>query len=99
MTALVWIISVITNFLNPIGMIATCLLLAEGEVDMFILPLIMGGVGVIYGFATFEYGIAPRMFWVKSKVSLFDMRVGAALGYGLQFLNSTVAIIVLTEFL
>lgn len=99
MIVLVWIISLITNILNPIGLIAACFLLAEGDMDMFLLPLIMGGVGLIYGFLTWGYGIAPRMFWVKSSLSLFDLRVGAALGYGLQFLTSTVAIMMLFEWL
>lgn len=94
MIAIVWLISIITNILNPIGLVATGLLFGSGEVDLsfFIFPLIMGVVGLIYGFATFEFGIAPRMFWVKSRVSLFDMRVGAALGYFLSFFNSVVAI-------
>lgn len=99
MIALVWIISKITNLLNPIGLIATCLLVADGEIDMFIVPLIMGIVGMIYGFLSFEYDIAPRMFWVKSRLGIADMRVGATLGYGMSFFNSTVAIIALVDFI
>lgn len=97
MVAIVWLISVITNILNPIGMISACFLMAEEGFDLFIVPAIIGIIGIVYGFATFNFNVSPRMFWIKSSVALFDMRVGAALGYGLTFFNSTVAIMVLFE--
>lgn len=99
MVALVWIISVLTNILNPIGLFAFFMYLSEGDTDLFILPLIMGGIGLVYGFATFGFNVAPRMFWVKSKVGIFDMRVGAAFGYGLAFFNSVLAIMLLSDWL
>lgn len=44
---LMWAISIVTNILNPIGMISFCFLLGEGDLD-FTLPLIIGGIGFVY---------------------------------------------------
>lgn len=94
MTALVWLVSFITNLLNPIGLIIACLLFCSGVVDLsfFIFPLIMGIVGFIFGFATFSYDAAPRLFWIKSRVGIFDLTIGRAFGYLISFFSSTVAI-------
>lgn len=50
---LMWAISIVTNILNPIGMISFCFLLGEGDLD-FTLPLIIGGIGFVYGLLTWD---------------------------------------------
>lgn len=98
MVAIVWLISTITNILNPIGLILFCIwLVPELGFSAAILPLIVGVVGLVFGFVTFSYEVAPRMFWVKGKVGIFDMRMGAAFGYFISFFNSTVALMCLFE--
>lgn len=97
MIVLVWIITTITNLLTPIGLISTCFLAAEGDGDMFILPAILAAVGLVYGIFSWNYEVAPRMFWVKSKLELFENRVGCAIGSALTFFCSTVAIEVIVS--
>jgi len=92
MIVIVWIITKLTNLLAPIGLIATCFLAAEGEGELFIVPAILAAVGLVYGMFSWRYEVAPRMFWVKSKLELFDNRVGCAIGSALTFFCSTVAI-------
>ncbi len=94
---LMWAISIVTNILNPIGMISFCFLLGEGGLD-FTLPLIIGGIGFVYGLLTWGFTVPPRLlFWTGSLFGLFEMRLGSAIGNGITFFNSTIAIIVLSD--
>lgn len=97
MVALLWIISVLTNILNPIGLISACFMLSEGDTEIFSFPIVMGVIGIVFGFLAWGYTVAPRMFWVSSRLGLFENRIGCALGYGLSFFNSTVAVMVLMD--
>ena len=91
------VISIATNILNPIGMISFCFLLGEGGFD-FTLPLIIGGIGFVYGLLTWGFTVPPRLlFWTGSLLGLFEMRLGSAIGSGITFFNSTIAIIVLSD--
>lgn len=90
-------ISIVTNILNPIGMISFCFLLGEGGLD-FTLPLIIGGIGFVYGLLTWGFTVPPRLlFWTGSLFGLFEMRLGSAIGSGITFFNSTIAITALSD--
>ena len=94
---LMWAISIVTNILNPIGMISFCFLLGEGDLD-FTFPLISGGIGFVYGLLTWGFTVPPRLLlWTGSLFGLFEMRLGSAIGSGITFFNSTIAIIVLSD--
>lgn len=95
MTALVWLIGLITNILNPIGMVLAIFALSLGDWDIYLVPLIFGVDGLIYGFWAWNYEVAPRMFWIKSRTELFDSRVGCAIGYFISFFNSAMVVMVL----
>ena len=57
-----------------------------------------GGIGFVYGLLTWGFTVPPRLlFWTGSLFGLFEMRLGAAIGNGITFFNSTIAIIVLSE--
>lgn len=93
MAVFCWIISKLTNLLCPIGIIiALCLFLDAGEFSMWIAPICAAVLGLIFGFVSWQYDVAPRMFWVKSRFELFDSRVGAALGSAVTFFFSGVSI-------
>ena len=50
---------------------------------------ILGGIcaiiGIIIGFTGWVEEVPPRMFWVSSRVELFDSKIGYALTLGIQF--------------
>lgn len=58
---------------------------------------ILGGIcaviGIIIGFTGWAEDVAPRMFWVKSRVDLFDSKIGYALTLGIQFFFLPAAIV------
>lgn len=58
-------------------------------VDMGSFPFIVGGVfaigGIVLGFTGWAEDVAPRMFWIKSRVELLDNQIGYALTLGFQF--------------
>ena len=41
--------------------------------------------GFILGFTNWAIDVPPRFFWTKSRVELFDNRVGNAFGYAVIF--------------
>lgn len=61
---------------------------------------IIGGicafVGLILGFTGWAEDVAPRMFWVKSRVDLLDNRIGYSLTMAIQmfFLPAAVGLII-----
>ena len=91
------IITIVTNILNPIGMIAALFLFGEGELN-FVLPLIFGIIGCVYGFLTWGYTVPPRvLFWTESPLGLTNMRLGSTISSGITFFNSTVAVMLFIE--
>lgn len=91
---LMLIITKITNILNPIGMIIALL---AGDLD-FVIPLVCGIIGCVYGFLTWGYTVPPRvLFWTESPLGLTNMRLGSTIGSGITFFNSAVAIMALLE--
>ena len=94
---LMLIITKITNILNPIGMIIALLLFGAGDLD-FVIPLVCGIIGCVYGFLTWGYTVPPRvLFWTESPLGLTNMRLGSTITSGITFFNSAVAIMALLE--
>lgn len=63
--------------------------------------LIIGGIlaifGIILGFTGWAEDVAPRMFWVKSKVELLDNKFGYALSLGLMHFLLPAAIVLIAS--
>ena len=59
---------------------------------------ILGGIcaviGIILGFTGWAEDVAPRMFWVKSRLELMDSKVGYALTLGIQMFFLPAAIVI-----
>ena len=51
----------------------------------FIVGAILAAIGLIVGWSAWGREVPPRWFWVKSKLELFDNRVGNAFSYAIQF--------------
>ena len=89
MTVFLWILQKIAPITNIVGILV---LLSElGYGDPVIEPyvyIIAGGLalaGFILGFTNWALDVPPRFFWTKSRVELFDNRVGNAFGYAVIF--------------
>ena len=82
-TALLWVFQKISPILTIFG----ALVLFGGGFEGY--EFIVGGVlavlGLIVGWSAWGQEVPPRWFWVKSKLELFDNRIGSAFGYAVQF--------------
>ena len=52
---------------------------------MYVLADGLALAGFVLGFTNWALDVPPRFFWTKSRVELFDNRVGNALGYAVIF--------------
>ncbi|MBQ9546614.1 MAG: hypothetical protein IJU90_04950 [Bacteroidales bacterium] len=77
------------NILSPIITILGGLILLFGfqiiETWMWVVCGMSAVVGLIFGIATWHYGVPPRWFWIKSEIELLDNRVIVALRYAFIF--------------
>ena len=82
-TAFLWVFQKISPILTVLG----ALVLFGGGFEWyeFIVGVILAVLGLIVGWSTWGQEVPPRWFWVKSKLELFDNRVGNAISYALQF--------------
>ena len=55
------------------------------EPYVYIIAGVLSLAGFILGFTNWALDIPPRFFWTKSRVELFDNRVGNAFGYAVIF--------------
>lgn len=94
-TAIAWLVSLIVNIVNPIGMLACCFMVADGLFEALIVPACIAPLGFIFGIFCWKENVAPRMFWVKSRTELFDSRVKSAFGYMFSFFNCACAVVAL----
>ena len=89
MTVLLWILQKIAPITNIVGILV--LLSGIGYGDPVIEPyvyIIAGALalaGFILGFTNWALDVPPKFFWTKSRVELFDNRVGNAFGYAVIF--------------
>ncbi len=89
MTVLLWLIQKIAPITNLVGLLV---LLSEiGYSDIGIgahVYVLAGGLalaGFVLGFTNWALDVPPKLFWTKSRVQLFDNRVGNAFGYAVIF--------------
>ena len=82
-TAFLWVFQKISPILTVIGALV---LFGDGYKGYeFIVGAVLAVFGLIVGWSTWGREVPPRWFWVKSKLELFDNRVGNAFSYALQF--------------
>ena len=82
-TALLWIFQKISPIITVLGALV---LFGDGfEGYEFIVGAVLAVLGLIVGWSALGQEVPPRWFWVKSKLELFDNRVGNAFSYALQF--------------
>lgn len=82
-TALLWFFQKISPILTILGALV---LFGDGfEGYEFIVGTVLAVLGLIVGWSTWGQEVPPRWFWVKSKLELFDNRIGSAFGYAVQF--------------
>jgi hypothetical protein len=82
-TAFLWVFQKISPILTVIGALV---LFGDGYKGYeFIVGAVLAVFGLIVGWSTWGQEVPPRWFWVKSKLELFDNRVGNAFSYALQF--------------
>jgi len=55
------------------------------EPYVYIIAGVLALVGFIIGFTNWALDVPPKFFWTKSRVELFDNRVGNAFGYAIIF--------------
>ena len=91
MIVILWIIQKLAPIITFTGILALLIELSSGEMDIEPYMYILGGVGAllgfIIGFTNWAKDVPPRFFWTKSRVELFDNRVGNAFGYAIIFFN------------
>lgn len=87
MTALLWIIQKLAPITSIVGLLYLLSALANGNIEpyMYILAGALALVGLAIGFTNWALEIPPKFFWTKSRVELFDNRVGNAFGYAVIF--------------
>ena len=89
MTALLWLLQKIAPITNLIGLLVLLSEIAYGDIGIEThVYVIAGGLalaGFVLGFTNWALDVPPKFFWTKSRVQLFDNRVGNALGYAVIF--------------
>ncbi len=89
MTALLWLIQKIAPITNLVGLLVLLSELAYNDIGVGTHVYVLAGglalAGFILGFTNWALDVPPKFFWTKSRVQLFDNRVGNALGYAVIF--------------
>jgi len=89
MTALLWLIQKIAPITNLVGLLVLLSELAYNDIGIGTHVYFLAGglalAGFILGFTNWALDVPPKFFWTKSRVQLFDNRVGNALGYAVIF--------------
>ena len=82
-TALLWVFQKVSPILTILGALV---LFGGGFIGYeFIVGAVLAVLGLIVGWSSCGQEVPPRWFWVKSKLELFDNRIGSAFGYAVQF--------------
>ena len=83
MTVLLWLIQKIAPITNLVGLLVLLSELSFNDIAIGThVYLLAGGLalaGFILGFTNWALDVPPKLFWTKSRVQLFDNRVGNAL--------------------
>ena len=89
MTALLWLIQKIASITNLVGLLVLLSEIGFGDIGIGTHVYVLAGglalAGFILGFTNWALDVPPKLFWTKSRVQLFDNRVGNALGYAIIF--------------
>lgn len=89
MTFFFWIIQKIAPVTNIVGILVLLSGIGYGdpviEPYIFIFAGLLALIGFILGFTNWALDVPPRFFWTKSRVDLFDNRIGNAFGYAVIF--------------
>ena len=89
MTALLWLIQKIAPITNIVGLLVLLSEIAYGDIGIGTHVYFLAGgltlAGFILGFTNWALDVPPKFFWTKSRVQLFDNRVGNAFGYAVIF--------------
>ena len=89
MTALLWLIQKIAPITNLVGLLVLLSEIAYGDIGIGMHVYVLAGglalAGFILGFTNWALDVPPKFFWTKSRVQLFDNRVGNAFGYAVIF--------------
>lgn len=89
MTVILWIIQKISPLVVIFGGLALLSEFTAGDVGIepyvYIIAGVLALVGFIIGFTNWALDVPPKFFWTKSRVELFDNRVGNAFGYAIIF--------------
>ena len=89
MTVILWIIQKIAPITNIVSILVLLSEIGYGDIGIashvYIIAGVLALVGFIIGFTNWALDIPPKFFWTKSRVELFDNRVGNAFGYAIIF--------------
>ena len=89
MIALLWLLQKIAPITNLVGLLMLVSELVHGDIGIGTHVYVIAGVialaGFVLGFTNWALDVPPKFFWTKSRVQLFDNRVGNALGYAVIF--------------
>ena len=89
MTALLWLIQKIASITNLVGLLVLLSEIGFGDIGIGTHVYVLAGglalAGFILGFTNWALDVPPKLFWTKSRVQLFDNRVGNALGHAIIF--------------
>lgn len=85
MKFLIWIINKILPITSFVGILCLILFELAFPISIYIACAVSFILGVFFGVAAWNYDVPPRWFWVKSKMELFDNKIGYSLGYGARF--------------
>ena len=89
MTALLWLLQKIAPITNLVGLLVLLSEIGFGDIGIGTHVYVVAGglalAGFVLGFTNWALDVPPKFFWTKSRVQLFDNRVGNALGYAVIF--------------
>lgn len=85
MKAVIWIVDKILPITSVVGLLSLLLFNFEIPFIVFIVAIVCFVFGIFFGVAAWKYDVPPRWFWVKSKMDLFDNKIGYTIGYGTRF--------------
>ena len=89
MTVFLWILQKIAPITNLVGLFVLLSGIGYGdskiEPYVYVLAGVLALAGFAIGFTNWALDVPPRFFWTKSRVELFDNRVGNAFGYAIIF--------------
>ena len=83
MTVLLWLIQKIAPVTNLGGLLVLLSEIGYGDIGIRTHVYVVSGrlalAGFVLGFTKWALDVPPKLFWTKSRVQLFDNRVGNAL--------------------